>query len=74
MFEIRPEVIAVSIPIIFVLGAIGLFILLIAGVNYINLTTAAASSRIQEIGIKQSGHGLKELAFSPPPSGSLARR
>lgn len=39
---------------VYVLGSIGLFILLIAGVNYINLTTAASSSRVKEIGVKQS--------------------
>ncbi len=43
-----------NLTLVYVLGAIGLFILLIASINYINLTTAASSSRIKEIGIKQS--------------------
>ena len=43
-----------SRTLVYVLGCIGLFILLIAGVNYINLTTAASASRVKEIGVKQS--------------------
>ena len=39
---------------VYVLGLIAVFILLIAGVNYVNLTTAAATVRMKEIGVKQS--------------------
>ena len=39
---------------VYVLGLIGVLILLIAGVNYINLSTANASIRAREIGVKQT--------------------
>jgi len=39
---------------VYVLGLIGLFLLLIAGFNYVNLTTAASASREKEIGVKRS--------------------
>ena len=37
-----------------VFGFIALFVLLIAGINYINLTTARSSSRLKEIGVRKS--------------------
>ncbi|MBX2822534.1 MAG: ABC transporter permease [Rhodothermaceae bacterium] len=39
---------------VYVLGLIGFFLLLIAGFNYVNLTTAASASREKEIGVKRS--------------------
>ena len=33
---------------------IALFVLLIAGINYMNLTTARASSRLKEIGVRKT--------------------
>lgn len=39
---------------VYVLGLIGVFILLIAGVNYVNLTTARSSIRAKEVGIKKT--------------------
>ena len=37
-----------------VFAFIALFVLLIAGINYINLTTARSSSRLKEIGVRKS--------------------
>lgn len=49
---------------VYVLGAIGLFILLIAAINFINLTTANASLKAKEIGLKKSfGASRSILAF-----------
>ena len=45
-----------------VFGFIALFVLLIAGINYINLTTARSSSRLKEIGVRKSiGAGQANL-------------
>jgi putative ABC transport system permease protein len=46
---------------LYIFGAIGLFVLLVACVNFINLSTAASSKRSKEVGIKKvlgSGRGL----------------
>lgn len=42
-----------SIEYVYIFGAIGLFILLLASVNFINLSTARSSSRAKEVGIKK---------------------
>ena len=39
---------------VYILGIIAAFILLIAAFNYVNLTTAASSMRVKEIGLKRS--------------------
>lgn len=39
---------------VYALGLIGLFIILIAGVNYVNLTTARTSIRAKEVGVKKT--------------------
>lgn len=39
---------------VYVLGLIGVFILLIAGMNYVNLTTARSSIRAKEVGVKKT--------------------
>lgn len=42
-----------KISYIYVLGSIGFFILLIASINYINLSTARASKRAKEVGVRK---------------------
>lgn len=45
-----------------ILGLIGILLLLIAAINYINLATARAGSRAQEIGVRKvSGAGRRQL-------------
>ncbi|HMB93503.1 MAG TPA: ABC transporter permease, partial [Rhodothermales bacterium] len=39
---------------VYILGLIGVFILLIAGMNYVNLTTARSSIRAKEVGVKKT--------------------
>src|SRR5690606_39947875 len=39
---------------VYVLALIGLFVLFIAGVNYVNLSTARASGRAKEVGVKKT--------------------
>ncbi len=49
---------------IFIFVAIGLFILLIAAINYVNLATARAMKRAREIGVRKvSGAQRKQLIF-----------
>jgi len=49
---------------IFIFGAIGLMLLLIAGISYVNLTTAQASRRALEIGIRKvMGSQNSQLIF-----------
>ena len=47
---------------VYIFGFIALLVLLIAGINYVNLSTARASGRVQEIGIRKvSGAERKHL-------------
>lgn len=47
---------------VYILGLIGLLILLIAGMNYVNLTTARSSVRAKEVGVKKT-IGAGQLAL-----------
>jgi putative ABC transport system permease protein len=52
-----------SIETVYTLGAIGLFILLIACINFMNLATARASERATEVGMRKAlGAGRRQLA------------
>ena len=42
---------------------VGFFVLLIAGINYMNLTTARASSRLKEIGVRKTIGALENNLF-----------
>ncbi|HEX3767870.1 MAG TPA: ABC transporter permease, partial [Puia sp.] len=58
-YEISPNS---SLSRIYIFGAIGLLILFIAIINYVNLATARASSRVKEIGIRKTlGSGKWQL-------------
>ena len=58
-YEISPNS---SLSRIYIFGAIGLLILFIAIINYVNLATARASSRVKEIGIRKTlGSGRWQL-------------
>ena len=50
-FELRPGGNPAQV---YALGIVGLFILLIAGVNYVNLTTARSTVRAREVGVKKT--------------------
>ncbi len=58
-YEIEPNG---DIQSVYIFGVIGLFILLIAGINYINLATAHATNRAKEVGVrKASGASTLQL-------------
>ncbi|MDX5320816.1 MAG: FtsX-like permease family protein, partial [Bacteroidota bacterium] len=49
---------------LYIFGAVGLFLLIIAAINYVNLSTARAGTRAKEVGIRMvSGATRKELIF-----------
>jgi putative ABC transport system permease protein len=53
-----------SIAYVYVFSIVGLMILAIAAINYVNLTTARSSVRIKEIGIRKViGSGRKQLLY-----------
>ncbi len=59
--ELRPSG---NIEYVYILSAVALFILLIACINFMNLTTAASSNRTREVGIRKVlGTGRKNLIF-----------
>jgi putative ABC transport system permease protein len=52
-----------SSVLLYFFGAIAFFILLIACINYVNLSTARASTRAQEVGVRKTlGAGRKQIA------------
>jgi putative ABC transport system permease protein len=53
-----------SITKVYIFSIIGVFILLLAGINYTNLATARATARAREVGIKKVvGAGKSQLIF-----------
>ena len=53
-----------SITQVYIFSMIGIFILLLAGINYTNLATARSAGRAKEVGIKKlAGAGKKQLIF-----------
>ncbi len=48
-----------NITYIYIFGAIGFFILLIASINFMNLTTARSSGRAREVGMRKTFGSLK---------------
>ncbi|HEV8508459.1 MAG TPA: ABC transporter permease [Chitinophagaceae bacterium] len=60
-YEIAPTG---SIAKVYIFSVIGIFILLLAGINYTNLATARATARAKEVGIKKVvGAGKGQLIF-----------
>jgi len=49
-----------SIQYIYVFGAVAIFVLLIACINFINLSTARAATRAKEVGVRKSIGALRE--------------
>ncbi|MBI1782385.1 MAG: ABC transporter permease [Sphingobacteriales bacterium] len=53
-----------NVQYVYIFGAIALFMLLIACINFMNLSTAGASKRLKEVGIRKVlGSFKKELSF-----------
>jgi len=50
-----------NISYLYILGFVGLFILIIAGINYMNLSTARSARRAKEVGIRKVGGAYKGL-------------
>ncbi|MDX5347847.1 MAG: ABC transporter permease [Hymenobacteraceae bacterium] len=50
-YEIEPNGNVVTL---YILGAIGIFLLLIAAINFMNLTTARAAGRAREVGVRKA--------------------
>ncbi len=54
-----------NVAYIYAFGAIGIFILLLACINYINMATARSGKRMKEIGLRKIfGSGRKQLTLS----------
>jgi putative ABC transport system permease protein len=58
------EASSTSITYIYIIGTIGAFILLLACINFMNLTTARSSQRASEIGIRKSMGAFKSNLIS----------
>lgn len=52
-----------SIKYVYIFGCIAFFILLIACINYINLTTALASKRLKEVGVRKVIGAMRKQLF-----------
>lgn len=61
-FQNEPEVVSSSIY-VYIFAGIAVLILIIACINYINLTTARASERAREVGIRKVAGALRKQLF-----------
>ncbi|MBX7124595.1 MAG: ABC transporter permease [Cyclobacteriaceae bacterium] len=59
----EPEVTG-SIQYVYVMGAIALLVLLIAGINYVNLATARAADRAREVGVRKVAGAARTQLFT----------
>jgi hypothetical protein len=58
-----------DITYVYIFAVIGVFVLLIACINYINLTTARASRRAKEIGVRKVAGSAQGEPHLPVPDG-----
>ena len=53
-----------DIKYVYIMGAVGLFILLIACINFMNLSTARAASRAKEVGLRKTLGSVRSMLIS----------